>query len=87
MIDNIFYKNYPFIDLHGYDTESARVAVNDFINDNLLLNNHTILIIHGKGTGAVKKSVHETLSKNKQVSSYSQDTFNEGVTIVHLFLD
>lgn len=87
MIGNIFYKNYPYIDLHGYDTESARVAVNDFINDNLLLNNHTILIIHGKGTGAVKKSVHETLSKNKQVSSYSQDTFNEGVTIVHLFLD
>ena len=54
-MDDIFLKNLPLIDLHGYDVESARVATDDFINDNLILKNPKILIIHGKGKGLVKK--------------------------------
>lgn len=86
-MENIFIKNLPSIDLHGYDTESARVATNDFINDNLILKNDRILIIHGKGTGLVKKSVHETLSHRKEVIKYHTDIFNNGCTIVYLNID
>lgn len=79
---NIFLDRLPKIDLHGYDTESARVKTNDFINEAVLMNYKEILIIHGIGTGAVKNIVHETLSKNKQVESYKLDNFNNGCTIV-----
>lgn len=84
---DIFIKNLPFIDLHGYDIESARVATNDFINDNIILRNKKILIIHGKGKGLVRSSVHETLSKRKEVSRYYTDGLNDGCTIVHLNID
>ena len=35
--DIIFINNLPNLDLHGYDRETARVAINDFINDNILV--------------------------------------------------
>ena len=86
-MEDIFLKNLPRIDLHGYDTESSRVATEDFINDNLILKNYKLLIVHGKGTGAVKKSVHETLSHRKEVIKYHTDSFNDGCTIVYLRKD
>ena len=86
-MDDIFLKNLPSIDLHGYDTETARVATNDFINDNLILKNQKILIIHGKGTGLVKNSVHNTLKSRKEVLKYYTDNQNDGCTIVHLVID
>ena len=36
-MEDIFLKNLPRLDLHGYDMETARVATNDFVNDNLFL--------------------------------------------------
>lgn len=81
---DIFIKNYPKIDLHGYDRESARVATNDFISENLILGNTDVVIIHGIGTGIVKESVHKTLSKNKNVLEYKVDNFNPGITIIKL---
>ena len=48
MVD-IFLERYPKIDLHGYDRDSARLMVNDFISDNIILGNEIIVIIHGKG--------------------------------------
>lgn len=47
--DVIFIDNFPTIDLHGYDRDSARVATNDFINDNIKMKNDIIVIIHGRG--------------------------------------
>ena len=39
-IDNIvFIDNLPKLDLHGFDRETARVAVNDFVRDNIKLQN------------------------------------------------
>ena len=81
---NIFLDRLPKIDLHGYDTESARVKTNDFINEAIMMNYNKVVIIHGIGTGAVKKAVHETLSKNKQVEDYKLDSFNTGCTVVIL---
>lgn len=81
---DIFIKNFPKIDLHGYDRESVRVATNDFITENIILGNKTIIIIHGIGTGIVKKTVHNTLHFNKNVLEYKTDNFNPGITIVKL---
>ena len=35
---DIFINNLPQLDLHGYDRESARVAINDFIKDSIRKN-------------------------------------------------
>lgn len=84
MINDIFLERYPKIDLHGYDRDSARVAVNDFILENTILKNDTIIIIHGIGMGIVKNEVHEVLKHNKNVINYKTDNFNSGCTIVKL---
>jgi len=81
---DIFLSRYPSIDLHGFDRDSARMAVNDFVNENLFLKNEIIVIIHGIGTGIVKKEVHEALRVNKRVLEYKTDNFNSGCTIVKL---
>lgn len=83
-VHNIFLDRLPKIDLHGYDTESARVATNDFISDSIKLGYKEILIIHGIGSGLVKDAVHTALSKNKNVVSYKLDYFNNGCTIIEL---
>ncbi len=86
-MEDIFLKNLPCIDLHGFDMESARVATEDFISENIQLKNNRIIIIHGKGSGLLKRKVHETLSKRKEVSRYYTDWKNDGCTIVHLTID
>lgn len=86
-MEDIFIKNLPTLDLHGYDTSSARVSTNDFINKNIIMQNNKIVIIHGKGTGLVKKAVHEVLRENKKVINYYTDNLNDGLTIVSLLVD
>ena len=81
---DIFLDRLPHIDLHGYDRESAKVAVNDFILESSILNHKEILIIHGIGQGLVKEIVHQTLSMNKLVESYKIAGTNIGCTIVTL---
>lgn len=84
MIYDIFLDRYPSIDLHGFDRDSARVAVNDFVEENLVMKNECIVIIHGIGTGIVRKEVHEALRINKNVLEYKTDNFNSGCTVVKL---
>ncbi len=72
------------MDLHGYDRDSARMMVNDFVRDNYDLGNEMIVIIHGKGTGIVRREVHEALRVNKLVLEYKTDNFNDGCTIVRI---
>lgn len=84
MKTDIFLNRYPTIDLHGFDKDSARVAVNDFVDENVFLKQEMIVIIHGIGTGIVKKEVHDTLRANKKVIEYKTDNFNSGCTIVKL---
>ena len=81
---DIFLNRYPSIDLHGFDRDSARMTVNDFIDENLFLKNEMIVIIHGIGSGIVKKEVHDTLRVNKNVLEYKTDNFNSGCTVVRL---
>jgi DNA-nicking Smr family endonuclease len=83
-MEDIFLKRYPHLDLHGYDRDSARVMVNDFILENIVLGNDTIIIIHGIGKGIIKREVHRVLSHDKRVLEYKTDNFNDGCTIVKL---
>lgn len=83
-MNDIFMMRYPQMDLHGYDRDSARMMVNDFVRDNYDLGNEMIVIIHGKGMGIVKREVHEALRVNKLVLEYKTDNFNDGCTIVRI---
>ena len=82
--EDIFIKNYPTIDLHGYDRATAAVAVNDFIAENSKLRNYDIAIIHGVGAGIIRMSVHEVLKNNRLVISYKLHNYNVGMTIAKL---
>ena len=61
--DLLFIDNLPTLDLHGFDRETARVTINDFINDNKKLKNNFIVIIHGIGSGVLKNVTQDTLKK------------------------
>lgn len=76
--------NVPSIDLHGETRETARILVNEFINDAIRLKEEKIVIIHGIGTGILKKEVHNVLKHNKKIKKYYIDFFNVGCTIVEL---
>jgi len=78
-----FLVSLPTIDLHGEIIDSARVLVNDFINDNIKLKNYKIIIIHGKGSYILRDFIHDYLKKDKRVSNYYLD-INTGQTIVEL---
>ncbi|MBP3920892.1 MAG: Smr/MutS family protein [Bacilli bacterium] len=84
--DVIFIDSFPTLDLHGFDRESSRVLVNDFINDNRKMKNDIVVIIHGIGSGVVRKIVNETLKRNKNVLEYKSFYNNLGATIVKIIL-
>ncbi len=83
-IDDPFIKILPQIDLHGEDSMTSLVLVNEFINDNIKLKNKKIVLIHGKGIGILKKVIHEYLKNDKRVLEYKTDNLNDGITIVTL---
>ncbi len=80
----LFLERFPTLDLHGYDRETARVAIDDFIRDNLRMKQEICLIVHGIGSGILRKTTHETLKKNKNVLQYQIHYFNLGCTIVQI---
>lgn len=80
----MLYNHLENLDLHGYDRDTARILINEFILDNYKLKNKKIVIIHGIGSGILRKTTHIVLSKNKYVNSYKLDNFNTGITIVEL---
>ncbi len=82
----IFINNLPTLDLHGFDRQTARVAINDFINDNLKMKNNFIVIIHGIGSGILKDTTQFVLAHNKNVLEYKIYPFNVGCTIVKINL-
>ena len=84
--DLLFIDNLPTLDLHGFDRETARVTINDFINDNKKLKNNFIVIIHGIGSGILKSVTQDTLKKNKYIIEYKIYPFNIGCTIAHIDL-
>ena len=84
MINDIFLDNLPKIDLHGYDRESARVMVNDFVDEAVMMGYSSVVIIHGIGSGILRMAVKEALDKNKKVLSHHVDGMNNGCTVVKI---
>ena len=80
----IFVDSYPKLDLHGYDRETARVAIEDFIRDNKKMKNEIVSIVHGVGSGILRQTTHEVLKKNINVIEYKTFYGNHGVTIVNI---
>ena len=80
----IFINNLPSIDLHGFDSMTAKVVINDFINDNYKMKNSIVVIVHGLGTGILRKTTAETLKKNKKVLYYKTYYYNNGCTIAEI---
>ena len=80
----IFIDSYPKLDLHGYDRETARVAIEDFIRDNKKMKNEIVTIVHGVGSGILRQTTHEVLKKNINVIEYKTYYSNHGVTIVNI---
>ena len=85
--DVIFIESLPKLDLHGFDRETAQVAISDFINDNIKMKNEIINIIHGCGTGILRETTHNLLKKNRNVLDYKTFYNNNGCTIVKLKFD
>ena len=84
--DIIFINNLPTLDLHGFDRQTAKVAIDDFINDNIKMKNNFIVIIHGIGSGILKDTTQKSLAINKKVIEYKIYPFNVGCTIVKIDL-
>lgn len=84
-IDNlIFIDNLPKIDLHSLDRDTARVYINDFINDNIKMKNEFIVIVHGNGSGVLRKATFEELRKNKKIIEFKTFYNNTGCTIAKI---
>jgi len=83
-LNDIFLDRLPKIDLHGFDRESARVRVNDFVDEAYIVGYDEILFVHGIGSGIVKEAVLDTLGKNKKVLSYNIVGSNVGCTVAKI---
>lgn len=79
-----FLYNVDFLDIHGYDKNSAVAMIRNFIDNECRIAAKKIVIIHGKGVGILRKATHEYLKTDKRVLEYKLDIFNSGQTIVIL---
>ncbi len=86
-VDFMFTSRYPKLDLHGFDRETARVAINDFVSDNIKMGNKIVVIVHGIGTGVIRETTFNTLKRNKNVLEYKSDYSNRGCTLALLKID
>ena len=80
----LFIDSLPKLDLHGYDSDTARMLINDYIKEQQKLKNDTFTIIHGIGSGIIRKTTQETLKRHKMVLEYQMSFFNQGCTIVKI---
>ena len=84
-LDNVIYvDSLPKLDLHGLDRDTARVLINDFINDNIKMKCEIINIVHGHGSGILKETTHKVLKENKNVLDFKTFFNNSGCTIVKI---
>ena len=78
----IFIENLPKLDLHGENSDTARVLIDDFIKDSIKQKNNIVCIVHGGGSGILRKATSDTLSRNKKVVDFKTYYYNQGCTIV-----
>ena len=81
---DLFIRNLPTLDIHGFTSDIVYYAVSDFINDNIKMGNKKIVIVHGIGQGILKKEVRRLFSFDYRVKRLYGDSFNLGITIIEL---
>ncbi len=72
------------VDLHGMDRITAKIAVDEFINDLIRLKETDGVIVHGIGTGILRREVGEYLRHDKRILEYKLDFMNPGCTVIKL---
>lgn len=82
--DVVFIDTFPKLDLHGYDRETARVAIEDFIKENRKMKQEIFVIVHGIGSGILKETTKQVLSRNKYVLEFKTYYYNNGCTMVQI---
>lgn len=84
-LDNVvFIDSFPKLDLHGFDRQTARVAIEDFLKEQKKLKKEIVVIVHGIGSGILFETTKQVLQKNKIVSDYKTFYYNQGCTVVEL---
>ena len=83
----VFLDSLPKLDLHGYDRESARVEIEDFVREQRKLKTEYAVIVHGIGTGVLRQMTQDVLRKNKYVIDFKTYYYNQGCTLVKLNID
>ena len=83
----IFIDSLPKLDLHGYDRDSARVAINDFVKDNKKMGNEIVNIVHGIGMGIMRETCIHVLNHNKDVIEFKSAYGNRGCMLVQIRCD
>lgn len=87
-LDEVIYPDsLPKLDLHGYDRDSARIAIVDFVNKNYKMNRPIFCIIHGIGSGILYHTTQETLKTEKRVIEFKTHYNNNGCTLVRIKID
>lgn len=82
--DVIFIDNLPSLDLHGLDRDTARVKINEFVNDQYIMGNTIFVIIHGVSGGILRATTREVLKKNNKVVDFKTFYYNNGCTVVEI---
>lgn len=82
--DIIFGDSLPKLDIHGYDRDTARIAIDDYVKENLKQKIEIFTIVHGSGSGILRTITQETLKRNKQVIEYKLNNYNNGCTMVRI---
>lgn len=85
--DVVFIEKYPKLDLHGYDRETARVMIEDFIKENQKMKQEVFVIVHGIGSGILREETHKALKRNPFVLEYKTYYYNNGCTLVHIKIE
>ena len=80
----VFIDSLPKLDLHGFDRNSARVAIDDFIRDSKKMGNELVNIVHGIGSGIIREVCISTLSHSKDVVDFKSPYTNRGCLIVQI---
>ena len=60
----MLYNNLPSLDLHGIDSDYARILINDFIRDNYNLKNKDPKIYEKNGIVILEYEIEQNLNKN-----------------------
>ncbi|MFA5935725.1 MAG: Smr/MutS family protein [Patescibacteria group bacterium] len=64
----------PTVDLHGMDVQTARHALDEFLQQSFMRRESAVRIIHGRGTDALRHAVEKIVSSHEIVEGWRGST-------------